>query len=937
MKFKLYIPILLLFFSFWGFSQNNYITIDAALDFTQKEIKIKQQIKYYNTAGIHLDTLYFHNWANSYKDKHTPLSKRLLEDYDKSLYFANDNKRGFSTISQISSQKDSVQWKTVKNKPDIIQVVLNKSLASRDSIVLSFTYTVKIPDATFSHYGSNKNTFNLRYWYITPTVFDQHWQLMSNLNMDDLYTGLSDYSINFTVPKGVHLHTDLEVIKTDNATKTIYNLKGQNRTDIELNIDLLNDFKTLRTDKINIITDLNKTVLNQETKTTILNREISFIEEYLGLYPHKKLLISKIPYAKNPIYGLNQLPKFLNPFSGVFEWDIKMFKALTKKYIENTIITNRRNDAWLTDGIQTYLMIKYVEKYYPEMKAMGRISKIWGVKSYQLARLSFNDKYAFVNQFAMRKNLDQPLTTRADSLSTFNRKIINKYKAGIGLIYLDEYLQNKVIPESIKQFYIENNLKKTTSRQFEKIVLSKTDKELDWFFTDYLRTQKKIDYTIKKVVTKGDSIQVTIKNKRRFTAPIALYGMKNKSNIKFKKWLTGIDSTKTIKIAKGDFTRLSLNYENHYPEVNVNNNWKNLKPSLLNRPVLLRFLKDIDNPYYNQVFYNFEYDYNYYDGLLLGATLTNKTLFKKKWIYKIIPTYGTTSKQLTGSFSLLFQHLPEDGPIYKVRSGIGGSMFHYAPNLSYRTLRPFVGISFKRKSLRDVGGQGIFARYIYVDRETKPGTPQSESDNYGIFNISYAFSKPDIINDLRYAFNFQLGKDFSKFTIDYRYRKLTDTHRQYDFRAYFGTFIHNNTTSTYFNFALDRPTDYMFDYDFLGRSEKTGFLSQQIIIAEGGFKSKFENPYANQWMTSINGSVGIWRWIETYADAGLYKNKGSKPIFKYDSGIRLNFVHNFFEVYFPIQSSLGFEPTQAHYSSKIRFVITLSPRRIYNFVKRGFY
>jgi hypothetical protein len=34
--------------------------------------------------------------------------------------------------------------------------------------------------------------------------------------------------------------------------------------------------------------------------------------------------------------------------------------------------------------------------------------------------------------------------------------------------------------------------------------------------------------------------------------------------------------------------------------------------------------------------------------------------------------------------------------------------------------------------------------------------------------------------------------------------------------------------------------------------QKTAFFSQQLIIAEGGFKSKLDTPYANQWMTTIN-------------------------------------------------------------------------------------
>ena len=62
-----------------------------------------------------------------------------------------------------------------------------------------------------------------------------------------------------------------------------------------------------------------------------------------------------------------------------------------------------------------------------------------------------------------------------------------------------------------------------------------TKKILSWFFGDYIQTNKKIDYTIKKTAIVGDSVKVTIKNKRNITVPIALYGLKNEE-IKFKKW-----------------------------------------------------------------------------------------------------------------------------------------------------------------------------------------------------------------------------------------------------------------------------------------------------------------------------------------------------------------------------------------------------------------
>ena len=921
-------------------AQNNEITINATLDVETHELKIQQEILYYNNTNSSLDTIYLHNWADGYKSKKTPLSKRLIENYNRDLHFSKEKFRGFSDIKNISIDYSSVAWKTKKNAIDIIEVPLKERLKQKDSILITATYTVKIPSDRFTKYGRSKNAYDLRYWYLTPALYDQEWKLMSNLDMDDLLMDLSNYNISFTIPSNYNLSSGLSTTIKNNGNKNTYHLSGENQIDIELNINNKNDFEVFDTDDIAIKTNLNSDKLSARIKTNILNREIAFIEKHLGKYPHKRLLINKITYSKNPVYGLNQLPSFLRPFSDVFEWDIKMFKALTEKYLNNAIVVNKREDSWLLDGLQSYLMMEYVEEFYPEMKATGSISRIWGLRKFNLTQLKFNDKYPLVYQFAARKNVDQPLRMSADSLSNFNRKIVNKYKAGLGLRYLNNFLEDEILPSVIKQFYTKNTLKFTHSDTFKELIVDKTDKDLSWFFGDYLASKKKIDYTIDNVEILKDSVAVTIKNKRDIAAPIALYGVKDKE-ILFKKWIPGIDSTKTIIIPKKGFDKLSLNYEYLYPELNLRDNWKNLDKKLFNRPLQLKFLKDIEDPYYNQLYYTPIYKYNFYDGLQLGVSLSNKTILKKNFTYKLNPYYGTKSKSLVGSFSAQYTHLPknEKSKVDRTIFGISGSSYHYAPELTYKTISPYAILQFKRKSLRDVGGSAIFANYINVQRDLDPTAinQNPESNKYSVFNVGYSYSKPNIIEDLRHKVNLELADKFSKVSVDFRYRKLTDKNRQFDFRFFAGAFIENKTTSNYFDFGLTRQNDYLFRLDYLGRSESSGFFSQQYITNEGGFKSFLPQNFANQWLATTNTSVGLWRWAEVYNDVGFLKNKGESVYFAYENGIRLNFIHEILEVYFPLYSNNGWEVGQPNYSSRIRFSLTINPGKIINFARRGFY
>ena len=117
------------------------------------------------------------------------------------------------------------------------------------------------------------------------------------------------------------------------------------------------------------------------------------------------MFVDEISQNNNPIYGLNQLPKFLSPFSDVFDRDITYFKAIVRKYLENTLLLNRRKDYWLIDGIQTYLMMEYVKEFYSDVKLLGTVSKVWGVRNFNFSKLDFNDKYPFVYQFGARRFL----------------------------------------------------------------------------------------------------------------------------------------------------------------------------------------------------------------------------------------------------------------------------------------------------------------------------------------------------------------------------------------------------------------------------------------------------------------------------------------------------------------------------------------------------
>jgi hypothetical protein len=934
---KKFLSILLLLFigCILSHGQENSIAIEAKLNADDSKLFIKQEIVYINTSDSILSTIYLHNWANSFKDRTTPLSKRFIKDFRKDLYFAKEENLGKTTIENIALNFENARFTELENKADILEVHLKKPLTANESIIISLTYTVKIPSAKFTGYGKTKEGFHLRFWYIAPAVYNQGWNLMSNLNIDDLYEKATDFTITLDLPEEYILESNLYQYKTDEENVHRYYLEGKKKTDIILGINKKTLLKTFKTNDITISTDVFNEEINDQAATEILNRELQFIETFLGKYPHKELYIDKITQSKDPIYGLNQLPAFLRPFSDTFKWDITMFKALSRKYIENTLLLNKRKDHWFLEGLQNYLMIEYIEKFYPDTKLLGKVSNYWFIRSFNFSKLGFNDKYPFVYQYISRQFLDQSLNTPADSLSNFNRKIANKYKAGLGFRYLKGFLGDSILKHSIRDFYQKNQSKTTSSLDFQQILSAKTAKNIDWFFNDFIKTNKKIDHTIDKVLIIEDSLEVTIRNKRNITTPVLLYGLKDKE-IKFKKWITDAEDSKTVTIPKNGINKIALNYENLYPEINTLDNWKDLQDKIFNKPLKFSLIKDIEDPYYNQIFYEPNISYNFYNGLILGARLHNKPIIARNLELSFAPSYATKSNTLIGSFSALYNQYFEKTPIYKIMYGVAGQTLDYAPDLSYRSFVPFVNVIFKRKDLRDATQESISAKLLHIDKEIPFDQIKTDEDNYSVFSLSYNYINPDIIEEFRYNFSFEYAENFSKIATDLRFRSLSTSNTQLDFRVFAGVFLHNESVGDYFSFGLDRANDYLFQLNYFGRSEDSGPFSQQYIIAEGGFKSVLPTRFANQYMLSFNSSIGLWRWVEFYNDVAFLKNRNNPIYFGYNNGIRLNFIHNILEVYFPLYSNNGWEVSQEAYPEQIRFTLTGNISSIFNFFRRGF-
>lgn len=937
MRYLQFFLIFFLFFSGW-LSAQNAININARLIDSIHTLEIDQTIKFVNTENRSLVSIYLNDWNNAYSSKSSELAKRFAEDYSRRFHFAKDEERGYTYIDQIEDEhENSLEWDRPGNTPDLLRVKLNKALAPGDSIQLHFQYRLKIPDDKFTRYGvDGEGNYKLRYWYLVPAPLDNGWKLYNHKDLGLHYVKPYDIYISLDVPTQFYAASGLELLRTRTRQgfKNI-TFRGENWLDSKMYLTKSYIFESISANSTQVITNIEDEGIQFDSKNSILERAIYFLQERLGEYPHKNLFVTQEEYQKNPIYGLNQLPAFIRPFPDEFQYDIKVFKTLTSNYLQNTILINPLTEQWVIDAIHISLMMDYVDTYYPDMKLVGNLSKVIGIRWFHAANLDFNDQYQFLFMNMARLNLDQPLSARQDSLVKFNKNIANAYKAGVGIKYLEDFLNDNTVQKSISEFYSKYKLKPVNEKDFEAVLKNNSEKEIDWFFKEYVGTNRNLDWKISQVNKTEDSLKVTIKNLTKTSMPVSLYGLKD-NEVVYKTWVEKVKDTKSISIPKEDIQRLGLNYEQKIPEFNQRNNYAGVT-KLLDKPIQFRLLQDVEDPRYHQVFFMPEFDYNLYDGIALGPKLYNKTILSKTFNYAISPKYGSNSQTLVGSASFYNIHQFENKELYGITYGISGTRFSFGYDLFYEKFSPFLAFSFRNAYLRSNERQRLLIRNVNVQRDQNPENPLVEPD-YNVFNVNYAYSNPNFLKHFTASLDYQLSDKFSKLSFTSEYRKLFKNNRQINFRFFAGTFLYNDAKSNdYFSFALDRPTDYLFDYKYYGRSEGSGLFSQQIIMAEGGFKSQLQPEFANRWLMSLNASTNIWNWIYAYGDVGIVKNEGEKGKVLFDSGVRVSLVQDYFELFFPVYSSLGWELNDPDYDQKIRFIVALDFNTLIRLFTRRWY
>ena len=532
----------------------------------------------------------------------------------------------------------------------------------------------------------------------------------------------------------------------------------------------------------------------------------------------------------------------------------------------------------------------------------------------------------------MKQNIDQPINTPYDELSYNNQTQISSVKTALALDYLESYLAKDELKEILKDLIYLKKEHLITADYFQFYLKQHASKSTDWFFDYLIKQSGGFDMKLSSIKEKKDSLQIKIKNNDLFKAPTEIEIYKD-STLIYNTWTNSTEKNISVEVPKMNYDKIKIKHGDYFADSNPYNDIYS-KNKWLKTKLKLTPIGEIQMPDFYQLFLWPEIQWNNYDKLQLGLKITNETLFPQDFVVKASSLYSFGAKKYIGGTDFIYRWKPKNNLFREIDFRAGTNIGHYNRGLEY--FKYSSGISFSlKKPVRSLVSHFIELGFDDIQKQLpeNPEPIEVELQRYQLLNTRFTFRNLSTINESLGYINYQYSNKFSKLYGEFYYKWKFAANKRLGVRVFGGVFFRHDLNETnYYDFGLDRITDYSFLHGLLGRSEKIGFLSQQFVMAEGGFKSKF-NVKANKFMLTLNLEYPLIKILDIYSDFGAYRNENSSSKFVYDSGLRLNIVPDFVELYFPVQSSLGFEPSMPKYHERIRFLLNLDLNRIRGYWK----
>jgi len=502
-----------------GWQQRIDYTVHARLDTGAHVLFATEQVTYGNVSPRALDTLFFHLYANAYRNVHTAFARETAIMGDDLFHNARDEERGSIDVTSVLWRDQPLMF---SSESTLLMVPLPISLMSGDSIVLSIDFTLHFP-RFFSRLGYERDHYEVVQWYPKACVFDDDgWHLDTYHALGEFYGEFATYDVRIDLPGNFIVAATGDPVDVDDGA--LINEAAPppcaERREVRFYASRVHDFAWVcdpdyhvehyEQDGVSLYVYYRKQHGKKWRNAGDYAREaVRRYTEWYGPYPYHTLSIveSHMPggmeYPMLVLVGGGQ-----DSFTRLFE--TTLVHELAHQWFYGVLGNNEIEEAWLDEGLTSHAEMRYLEEKYG---AGG-----WLLDMPFLAPLSRRYYHQCIYYLVQTNHLERPVLTPAyDFVGEPIAYENSAYsKPALFLQYLKDFLGYETFDAIMKRYYRENQFRHVTSTDFVTVCEQESGQDLGWFFDFFLNTTHYCDWSVVSVAEN----RVSIENNGTFNLPV---------------------------------------------------------------------------------------------------------------------------------------------------------------------------------------------------------------------------------------------------------------------------------------------------------------------------------------------------------------------------------------------------------------------------------
>jgi hypothetical protein len=950
------------------FQQEANFKIQVTLDDRVHELNGFESVEYINNSPDTLGYLFFHLWPNAYSNNNTALANEIFARDGKGKLFNDPELKGYIDSLDFMVDSLNVQWDLLSEAPDICKIILNEPLTPGDTILITTPFHVKIPKGVTSRLGHIGESYQITQWYPKPAVYDRlGWHQMPYLDQGEFYSEFGSFDVSITLPANYvvgatgNLQNEeekkwLDMLSADSSWMRMADYGGEGfpvssiqMKTLHFSEDNIHDFAWFADKRFHVLKgkvklpDSDREVItwamftNQQAQYWInaisyINNAIWSFSEWIGDYPYNNFTAVQSALnsgAAMEYPGLTVIGLASDPYS----LDKVITHEICHSWFFSAIGSDERTYPFMDESISGAYEYRYIEENYPE-------KKLWEVvfKNLKLARffrivdMPVQRMQEIEWLVPARLNLEQPVNLPAADYTIENYSSIIYNKAPLGFNYLRAYLGDSLFDSIMHDYYHTWTYKHPGPGDLRVVFESRSDKDLSWFFDDFLGTTKRLDYKIVRL----ENQKLLVKNKGELNAPLLIAGMRGDS-ICSEKWEDGFEGEKWINAPPGNYSGIQIDPDHKMSELfRLNNNIRTSGVFRRTDPVQLRLLYTIDDPDRRSLIYFPVVYWNRTVGLMAGVAINNGTLIPKPVEYFVIPLYTFSNQGFSGYGKISFNITPFDSFIRLATFSLEGEQLGAPGDQNYRKVSIGSDLYLRSGKMVNHITHKVFAYYITAS-DLPLILQDKEAKMRSYVQAGYQMEKSSIINPYRMSIGFETGKSFLKISLEVNHKlSYEGKNSGLESRFFAGAMLKNGKDDPLYGISAGgRSGRELYLYqgiypDRFGEFPNT-LGSRQMTLSEGGL------------VTPVNDILGYSRWLCSLSLTSNLPGKASvipikpfvnlllndhgteinnKSLLFFEAGFKAG-LWNLFEVYFPLLVSDNINSISGSFRNRIRFVFRL--------------